>query len=159
MIGELGSECIGASTTLWAELALACDDELVLQLDDLLLRRTRIGLLLAGGAAAELPHSSGLVVLDTTVTPELTAEGLARDVVRVVQQARRDAGLDVSDRIALTVQAPVAVVAASRAHERFVAGETLAVDVAYGEVAEGFEGTVGEGIEIRVGVTRARGGG
>jgi glycerol-3-phosphate dehydrogenase len=55
LIGELGNECIGATATLWAELALACDDELVLQLDDLLLRRTRIGLLLAGGAEAELP--------------------------------------------------------------------------------------------------------
>ena len=53
---ELGSACIGASNTLWAELALACDEELVLHLDDLLLRRTRIGLLLAGGAAAELPR-------------------------------------------------------------------------------------------------------
>jgi glycerol-3-phosphate dehydrogenase len=60
LIGELGSEYIGASTTLWAELALACDDELVLQLDDLLLRRTRIGLLLAGGAAAELPRIRAL---------------------------------------------------------------------------------------------------
>ena len=60
LIGELGSECIGASATLWAELALACDDELVLQLDDLLLRRTRIGLLLAGGAAAELPRIRAL---------------------------------------------------------------------------------------------------
>ena len=46
--------------------------------------------------------SGGFVVLDTAVTPELAAEGLARDLVRAVQQARRDAGLDVSDRIALT---------------------------------------------------------
>ena len=45
----------------------------------------------------------GFVVLDTAVTPELAAEGLASDLVRAVQQARRDAGLDVSDRIALTV--------------------------------------------------------
>ena len=60
LIGELGSECIGASATLWAELALACDEELVLQLDDLLLRRTRIGLLLADGAAAELPRIRAL---------------------------------------------------------------------------------------------------
>jgi glycerol-3-phosphate dehydrogenase len=56
LIEELGSDCVGASNTLWAELALACDEELVLQLDDLLLRRTRIGLLLAEGAAAELPR-------------------------------------------------------------------------------------------------------
>src|SRR5690554_1792731 len=51
------------------------------------------------GAAAELPGGSGLVVLDTRVTPELAAEGVARDLVRIVQQARRDAGLDVTDRI------------------------------------------------------------
>lgn len=56
LLGELGSDCIGASATLWAELVLACENELVLQLDDLLLRRTRIGLLLANGAAAELPR-------------------------------------------------------------------------------------------------------
>ena len=55
---------------------------------------------------AALPGNTGLVLLDTVVTPELAAEGTARDVVRVVQQARRDAGLDVSDRIALTLDAP-----------------------------------------------------
>ncbi|WP_220814956.1 glycerol-3-phosphate dehydrogenase/oxidase [Pseudomonas paralcaligenes] len=56
LVETLGDGCVGASNTLWAELALACDDELVLHLDDLLLRRTRIGLLLAGGAATELPR-------------------------------------------------------------------------------------------------------
>ncbi|MBC9251389.1 FAD-dependent oxidoreductase [Pseudomonas alcaligenes] len=60
LVGELGSARIGASDTLWAELALACEDELVLHLDDLLLRRTRIGLLLAAGAAAELPRIRAL---------------------------------------------------------------------------------------------------
>jgi glycerol-3-phosphate dehydrogenase len=60
LIDELGSACIGASNTLWAELALACDEELVLHLDDLLLRRTRIGLLLAGGAVDELPRIRAL---------------------------------------------------------------------------------------------------
>ncbi len=58
---------------------------------------------------AALPGNTGLVLLDTVVTPELAAEGTARDVVRVVQQARRDAGLDVSDRITLTLDAPDAV--------------------------------------------------
>ena len=48
----------------------------------------------------------GLVVLDTEVTPSWRREGLARDVVRLVQQARRDAGLAVSDRIALTLELP-----------------------------------------------------
>ena len=51
--------------------------------------------------ATTLPSNTGVVVLDTDLTPELEAEGLARDLVRLVQQARRDAGLNVSDRIAL----------------------------------------------------------
>ncbi|HEX2131311.1 MAG TPA: isoleucine--tRNA ligase [Actinophytocola sp.] len=106
------------------------------------------------GATAELPASSGLVVLDTAVTPELEAEGLARDLVRVVQQARREAGLDVADRIALTVQAPPEVTEAVRAHERFVATETLAESVSYDD-ATGYTGTVGDGTEVTVEVRKA----
>jgi isoleucyl-tRNA synthetase len=106
------------------------------------------------GATTELPGGSGLVVLDTDVTPALAAEGLARDLIRVVQQARREAGLDVSDRIALVVSAPDEVVAAARAHESFLAGETLAGSVTYGEVENGFEGTVGDGVPVRVTVSR-----
>ena len=51
--------------------------------------------------ATTLPANTGVVVLDIELTPELEAEGVARDLVRLVQQARRDAGLHVSDRIAL----------------------------------------------------------
>ena len=73
-------------------------------------------------ATAALPGGAGLVVLDTVVTPELAAEGIARDLVRVVQQARRDAGLDVSDRITLTLELPDAVRSAVEPHLEFVAG-------------------------------------
>jgi glycerol-3-phosphate dehydrogenase len=55
LLEQLGCASVGASDTLWAELAFACDAELILHLDDLLLRRTRIGLLLAQGAADYLP--------------------------------------------------------------------------------------------------------
>jgi isoleucyl-tRNA synthetase len=65
-------------------------------------------------------------VLDTAVTPELEAEGDARDLVRAVQQARREAGLDVSDRIDLTVSAAPAVAAAARTHAGLIQRETLA---------------------------------
>ncbi|MCY7259889.1 glycerol-3-phosphate dehydrogenase C-terminal domain-containing protein, partial [Pseudomonas protegens] len=54
-VAELGGDCVGASDTLWAELAFAAEAEMVLHLDDLLLRRTRLGLLLAEGAAQYLP--------------------------------------------------------------------------------------------------------
>jgi len=81
-----------------------------------------------------LPGNTGLVVLDTSVTPELAVEGTSKDLVRVVQQARRDAGLDVSDRIVLTVDAPAPVLDAVRTHEPFVAGEVLATTVVYAPV-------------------------
>ncbi|HEX2298850.1 MAG TPA: class I tRNA ligase family protein, partial [Pseudonocardiaceae bacterium] len=100
-----------------------------------------------------LPGNSGLVALDTTVTPELAAEGVARDLIRVVQQARRQAGLDVSDRIEVTVDAPEEVLAAARRHEEFLAGEVLARRVRYGPLDDGFGGVVGEGIAVRVAVT------
>jgi isoleucyl-tRNA synthetase len=88
-----------------------------------------------GSATGMLPHG-GFVVLDTIVTPELEAEGVARDLVRAVQQTRRDAGLDVSDRIALAVTGPADVLAAARTHEELVAGETLASSVEYVDGAE-----------------------
>ncbi len=85
---------------------------------------------------AALPGNTGLVLLDTAVTLELAAEGTARDVVRVVQQARREAGLDVSDRITLTLDAPDAVRSAVRVHEVFLAGEVLATAVTYRSVTD-----------------------
>ncbi|MEV0681354.1 isoleucine--tRNA ligase [Actinosynnema sp. NPDC050436] len=107
------------------------------------------------GATAALPANSGLVVLDTSVTPELAAEGVARDLVRVVQQARKDANLDVSDRIALVVGVPDGEVAdAVRRFEAFVAAETLADAVTYGEVAGGASGSVGDGVQVAVAVTK-----
>ncbi|APU14007.1 MULTISPECIES: isoleucine--tRNA ligase [Actinoalloteichus] len=106
-------------------------------------------------ATSALPGGTGVVVLDTEVTEELAAEGLAKDVVRVVQQARRDADFDVSDRIELTVQAGAEVVDSLRPREGFLAQETLAVRVVFGPVDGGFAGTVGEGAEIAVAVTRA----
>ena len=87
-------------------------------------------------AAVGVLPGGGFVVLDTAVTPELAAEGLARDLVRAVQQARRDAGLDVSDRITLTVAGPEGVLAAARTHEELLASETLATSVVYEESGE-----------------------
>ncbi|GAA2087516.1 isoleucine--tRNA ligase [Pseudolysinimonas kribbensis] len=107
----------------------------------------------ADQAIAFLP-GGGFIVLDTAVTPELEAEGLARDVVRAVQQARKDAGLEVGDRIALVLVGDEAVVAAIEAHRELVAGETLAtaLDVAIGAAGSV---TVGENRTVQITVTRA----
>ena len=88
----------------------------------------------AGGDEADhravgvLPRD-GFVVLDTEVTPELEAVGVVRDVVRVVQQARRDAGLHVSDRIRLTVAGDEPVWRALTEHQGLLMSETLAAQV------------------------------
>jgi isoleucyl-tRNA synthetase len=111
------------------------------------------------GATAELPAGTGIAVLDTTVTPELAAEGLARDLVRVIQQARKDLGLDVSDRIHLTIDAPPDVLSAARAHEQLLRSETLALEVSYGAAPDGAVGKVGDGVDIRVLVSKLAGDG
>ncbi|MEW1950737.1 isoleucine--tRNA ligase [Pseudarthrobacter sp902506025] len=83
-----------------------------------------------GSAAVAVLPGGGFVVLNTEVTPELEAEGLARDLVRAIQQARKDAGLNVSDRIRTTVTAPQNVVDALLANAELVKGETLTVELA-----------------------------
>ncbi|WP_189158703.1 isoleucine--tRNA ligase [Lentzea pudingi] len=104
-------------------------------------------------ATAALPGGAGVVVLDTVVSPELEAEGVARDLVRVVQQARKDAQLDVSDRITLTLELPDAVKAAVEPHLAFVRSETLTSSVVFGEGTA--EGTVGDGAKVKVAVAKA----
>ncbi|QLD10432.1 isoleucine--tRNA ligase [Microbacterium oleivorans] len=84
----------------------------------------------AEGTAIALLSGGGFVLLDTTTTSQLEAEGLARDVVRAVQDTRKAAGFEVSDRIRLDLEFADAGDAAAVA-EAFevadVAGETLAV--------------------------------
>jgi isoleucyl-tRNA synthetase len=95
-------------------------------------------------AGRTLPDDVGMVTLDLTVDDELESEGLARDVVRLVQAERRDAGLHVSDCIALEVVAPAEMKKAIEEHRLYVAEQTLAVIV-----------EVTEGPELSVAVTRA----
>lgn len=79
-------------------------------------------------AAGVLP-SGGFVVLDLALDDALLGEGYARDVVRAVQDARKAAGLDVTDRIRLALDVPGEWVAAVEEHREFIATETLALDV------------------------------
>ncbi|MDR6636433.1 isoleucine--tRNA ligase [Paenarthrobacter nitroguajacolicus] len=82
-----------------------------------------------GAAAAAVLPGGGFVVLNTEVTAELAAEGLARDMVRAIQQARKDAGLNVSDRIHTSVQAAQDVVDALQANAELVKTETLTLEL------------------------------
>ena len=78
-------------------------------------------------STAELPGGRGLVVLDTTVTEELEAEGWAKDRIRELQDARRNAGLDVSDRIEVRLYVPDTRLDWATRHAGLIAGEVLAV--------------------------------
>jgi isoleucyl-tRNA synthetase len=82
-----------------------------------------------GTASAALGSGAGVVLLDTVVTPELEAEGSARDLMRAVQQARRDAGFDVSDRIRLRVTAEASLIEKVKSFESVIAAETLSLEV------------------------------
>jgi isoleucyl-tRNA synthetase len=86
------------------------------------------------GTAIALVGDGGFVLLDTTTTPELEAEGLARDIIRAVQDTRKAAGFDVSDRIRLQLafdDADDRVALESAFEAADVAGETLAVEHAF----------------------------
>jgi isoleucyl-tRNA synthetase len=92
------------------------------------------------------------VALNLELDDALRREGLAREVVHAVQGARKDAGLNVEDRIALTLGGDGELLDAARAHEDYVARETLATSVTY-------DGAVGspveiEGRELRISVER-----
>ena len=100
--------------------------------------------------AVEFLTTGGFVLLDTEVTEELEREGLARDVIRVVQQARKDQGLDVSDRIVLELTGDEEAVSAIVAHRDLIAQETLATSL---DVREGTgEGTLAVGRSSAVSV-------
>jgi isoleucyl-tRNA synthetase len=83
----------------------------------------------AGSRAVAVLPGGGFLVLDTELTPELEAEGTARDMVRAIQQARKDAALQVSDRIRTVVTADERTVAALEANRGLVAGETLSAEL------------------------------
>ncbi|MFT7700350.1 MAG: isoleucyl-tRNA synthetase, partial [Candidatus Krumholzibacteriia bacterium] len=81
--------------------------------------------------------NNGLIVaLDTTLTPELKEEGLCRELINKIQNLRKKSGLEVSDRIKLSIEGPEAVLTTVSRFEERISGETLAVTVAAkGELA------------------------
>jgi isoleucyl-tRNA synthetase len=94
------------------------------------------------------------VALDLTIGDDLRREGLAREVVRAVQNHRKDAGLDVSDRVSLSLGGDPELLEAAREHEDYVAGEVLANSVSY-DLDGGGESTEVDGRELLVAVQRA----
>ena len=88
-----------------------------------------------GVSAAQDAHYAAAV--STAITPELAREGTAREVVHRVQRLRRDAGLEITDRIALWIDAGPPVADAVAAHRDYVQTETLATDLRAGPPPDG----------------------
>ncbi|MEO0479195.1 MAG: isoleucine--tRNA ligase [Planctomycetota bacterium] len=108
-----------------------------------------------GVASAALPTNDAVVVIDTEVTPDLEAEGYARDLIRAIQQARKDADFQVSDRIALQFSCDDALAAAFDSHRQTVMEQTLckSFERVTSRAGTGFqaEAKIGEGrVEIEV---------
>jgi isoleucyl-tRNA synthetase len=105
-----------------------------------------------------LAAGDAIVVLDTQLSDELIAEGVARDVVRAVQQARKDAGLHVSDRIRLALAVPDGWRAAVVRFRDWIAEQTLARSVEVVDAIDGasfsrHESQLGDAV-VAVGVAR-----
>jgi isoleucyl-tRNA synthetase len=99
-------------------------------------------------------EGSHAVALETAIDEELRVEGWAREIVHAVQAARRDAGLDVSDRIVLTLDGDQPLLEAARVHQDYIAGETLAVEVRYERDGAVDTATI-DGLRLAAAVTRA----
>ncbi len=101
-------------------------------------------------------EGSHAVALELALDDELRREGLAREVVHAVQAARKAAGLDVSDRIALTLGGADELLAAAREHEGYVTGETLTTAIDYDAAVNGDAHAVEiEGLPLKIAVTPA----
>ena len=84
--------------------------------------------------------STGLVVaLDATITDELRAEGIARELVNRIQNLRKDTGLEVTDRIRIRLQQQDTLEKAVRANEAYIKAETLANEILFADTLQGEE--------------------
>ncbi len=112
-----------------------------------------------GVAAQPFDRGRGVVVLDVTVTEELQAEGWARDVVRLIQNARKDANFNLTDRISVAIQAHGALRSAIQAHRSTIQSDTLAVHLAVDSElpkdADGVTADTLDGNDLRLTVARA----
>lgn len=97
---------------------------------------------------AALPDGAGLVVLDGTLTPELEAEGWAKDRIRELQDLRKSTGLEVSDRISVVMSVPVERADWASTHRNLIAGEILATSFEFGEPVGAAE--IGDGVKVSI---------
>jgi isoleucyl-tRNA synthetase len=110
-----------------------------------------------GMVCQPLGSNDAIVILDLAVDESLADEGVARDVVRAIQQARREAGLHVSDRIAVALELPADWRASAERFSSYIAEQTLASELRFGPPGAGFSTHSAEisGESLRVALRRA----
>jgi isoleucyl-tRNA synthetase len=106
--------------------------------------------------AARYQGQGGGLTLDTEISPELKLEGLARDLVRKIQELRKQSGFAVEDRIRLFYDGDGILAEALERWRDYIATETLAVAVARGAAPDGAssETLQIEGHDLKVSVVR-----
>ncbi len=118
--------------------------------DDLLLQRQpKVGSVVASAGAVS-------VALDTALTPDLVAEGLGRALVSILQQARKDAGFEISDRISVVwASDDTELAAAITTHATWIADEVLATTWVQGEPGPASVAVDVNGHQVRFAIRRA----
>jgi len=97
-----------------------------------------------------LNEGSLTVALDAAITPELVAEGLARDMIRGIQNLRKDSGFSVTDRIAVIADGPDRIREAAELHQGYICGEVLADSIQWLPIPKS------DSIEIQTGDSSVR---
>ena len=105
-----------------------------------------------GITGAALPDNTAVIVLDTEINSELIAEGLANDTLRFIQDTRKTAGMDVSDRITLEYNADPALANAIEQHRQHIMSEALITDMSRGD---GEYNTEIEGYSLSISIKKA----
>ncbi len=105
--------------------------------------------------AQSLPSNDTIVVLDIVITETLKKEGIARDIVRIIQQARKDAGLNITDHITLNIEAKGLIKDSIESYEPYIMGETLANSLNFtSDKSEYITEQQLENDKIRIGIIR-----
>ena len=128
------AECVAAGKNFSLDIATSARDTAAVELrpDDV-----RVQTVAADGYVCARDKSL-LAALDVTLNEELLVEGVARELVRGIQDARKSAGLEISDRIRLGVSGSARVQAALSDHREFILSETLATSLGAAEELNGF---------------------
>lgn len=103
-----------------------------------------------------LTADGGIVTLDLSVDADQEAEGWARDRIREIQEARRAAGLEITDRIAIALEVPDDRLEWARTHADLIANEVLATSIEVGtSLPAGAEGITGLSEGVRLSLRKA----